>query len=261
MSFSVQKYNGQLICSTSPGFQTRNQSTIWCIQQANDIYNWKDFPQIIIHTGDFENNSLQYTYSKQHPQLQRLVPDFNFCHWREAGINDYNEIIQQIEEAGRSPPIIQKAGWIGNIHSNYFRRYPLYTLGQLHPNVLDIMEMTWNPRPSNYISLPDLVKKYSILIDIEGQGYSGRLKYLLWSHRPVLLVDRPHQEYFFPYLEKWVHYIPVERDLSDLVEKTLWCINNMEKAKEIAENAYAFSKIHLTREACYEQWNRIIQSV
>lgn len=38
---------------------------------------------------------------------------------------------------------------------------------------------------SQYISMPDLVRKYSILIDIEDSGYSGRLKYLLLSHRPV----------------------------------------------------------------------------
>jgi hypothetical protein len=37
---------------------------------------------------------------------------------------------------------------------------------------------------TNYISTDQLVSKYSILIDIEGTGYSGRLKHLLWSHRP-----------------------------------------------------------------------------
>jgi hypothetical protein len=111
---------------------------------------------------------------------------------------------------------------------------------------------------TKYISFEDLVKTYSILIDIEGNGYSGRLKYLLWSHRPILLVDRPHKEYFFEFLEEWKHYIPVKRDLSDLVEKTQLCLLNYSKALEIAENAYEFSKKYLTREACYKQWNNII---
>ena len=99
---------------------------------------------------------------------------------------------------------------------------------------------------------------YSILIDIEGRGYSGRLKYLLWSHRPLLIVDRPHKEYFFEYLKEWEHFIPVKRDLSDLIDKTLWCLNNYNEALIIAENAYQISKIYLTRDACYKQWNHII---
>jgi len=96
------------------------------------------------------------------------------------------------------------------------------------------------------------------LIDIEGNGYSGRLKYLLWSHRPLLIVERNQHEYFFDYLEQWVHYIPVNNDLSDLITKINWCFQNYEKALIIAENAYNFSKKYLTREACYFQWNNII---
>jgi glycosyltransferase involved in cell wall biosynthesis len=111
---------------------------------------------------------------------------------------------------------------------------------------------------TKYLSLPDLVKKYSILIDIEGRGFSARTKFLLWSHRPLIIVDRPHNEYFFEYLKEWEHFIPVRRDLSDLVEKTNWILNNYDKALEIAENAYQFSKQYLTREACYKKWNDVI---
>ena len=113
---------------------------------------------------------------------------------------------------------------------------------------------------NKYISLPDLVEKYSVLIDIEGRGYSGRLKYLLWSHRPIIIIDRPHKEFFFKDLIEWEHYIPVKRDLTDLLDNVKWCINNHDKAKIIAENAYIFSKKNLTREACFEHWNEIITS-
>ena len=113
---------------------------------------------------------------------------------------------------------------------------------------------------TTYLSMPELVKRYSILIDVEGGGWSARLKFMLWSHRPLMLVDRPHKEYFFEHLVPWVHYIPVKRDMSDLVEKTQWCFDNYGKALAIAENAYNFSKQHLTREACYAQWNKVVTS-
>jgi hypothetical protein len=43
-----------------------------------------------------------------------------------------------------------------------------------------------------------------------------------------------------------------------LGEKTKWCIDNYDKALEIAKNAYEFSKNYTTREACYAQLNYII---
>ena len=140
-------------------------------------------------------------------------------------------------------------------------------IGYNNKELFDFYSMSWSKsnnimlNSTKYISTPDLVKKYSILIDIEGNGYSGRLKYLLWSHRPVLLVDRPHKEFFFEFLKEWVHFIPVKRDLSDLIEKTKWCLDNYDKALQIAENAYQFSKNYLTREACYNKWNDIISKL
>lgn len=143
-------------------------------------------------------------------------------------------------------------------------RTKLLEIGNNNKDLFDIFDMYWinsgNIRlnSNKYISTPELVKKYSILIDIEGNGYSGRVKHLLWSHRPLLLVDRPHKEFFFEFLKEWEHYIPVKRDLSDLIEKTKWCLENYDKALIIAENAFQFSKLYLTRDACYDKWNNII---
>jgi hypothetical protein len=37
-------------------------------------------------------------------------------------------------------------------------------------------------------------------------------------------------------LEPWVHYVPLEKDFNDLEEKYNWCLNNIDKCKEIANN-------------------------
>jgi hypothetical protein len=141
----------------------------------------------------------------------------------------------------------------------------MMAIGNAHPEWFDFMDMKWirsgniQLRSTKYISTPDLVKTYSMLIDIEGAGpYSARLKTLLWSHRPLLFVERPGKEFFFEHLKAWTHYIPVKRDLSDLLEKTKWCIENYEKAFIIGENAFQFSQIYLTRKHCYSTWNCII---
>jgi hypothetical protein len=264
MTFVFKKENRKLVFKDYGGYETRNPSTIWCIQQADKIYNWNDFPEKQIFTTDSESNFFHYTYSKQNNYLN-LVPDFNFHSWPQVGINDYEELYKSIDKKGRTPFNINKVGWIGNINTHPFRK-KLLEIGNTNTDLMDIFDCgNWFKQSNSillgnnkYISTPDLVSTYSILLDIEGNGYSGRLKHLLWSHRPVILVDRPHNEYFFEYLKEWEHYIPVNRDLTDLVEKIKWILENYDKALIIAENAYNFSKKYLTREACYKQWNYII---
>jgi hypothetical protein len=262
MSFCVSKINSKLIFKDLGGYETRNPSTFWCIQKADEKYNWNDFNEIVIHTGDYEENKNNYTYSKN-DSYNNLVPDFNFHSWPQVGIDDYEKTVKEINNAGLNNYEINKVGWIGNKNTNNMRE-KLIEIGDKNKELFDIFEMNWinsgNMRlnSSKYISTPELVEKYSILIDIEGVGYSGRLKFLLWSHRPLLLVDRPHKEFFFEFLKEWEHYIPVKRDLSDLIEKTKWCLDNYDKALIISENAFNFSKLYLTRDACYDKWNSII---
>lgn len=269
--FVVRKEKGVLIHYEIGGYESRNESTLWCLKQADARYQWPDFNQIVIHTTDYEHPPSQYTYdeneytySKKH-SLDRLVPDFNFHGWAQVGINDYEEFVKQIDEAGTKSYEVNKVGWIGNTNTHKARG-ALFAFGKQYPHLCDIMDSgNWWVNPDDiklnskqYMSTPELVAKYAIVLDIEGNGYSGRLKHLLWSHRPLLLVDRSHQEYFFKHLHEWEHYIPVKRDLSDLHEKIKWCMDHYPKACAIAEQAYQFSKKHLTREACYQQWNKII---
>jgi len=268
--FTVKKLNRELIFNDLGGASDRNQSTIWCIVEADKVYNWIDFNEITIYSYDYEFYGWDtYTYSKQNA-YHKLVPDFNFHAWPGAGISDYNELIKDIDAAGKQPYEQSKVGWIGSIsHPN---RDILLEIGHNNKELFDFKRWGhWHyatlnniPDPNSkyvaspYISTPDLVKTYSMLIDVEGEGYSARVKHLLWSHRPLLLQDRPHKEYFYEFMKEWEHYIPVKRDLSDLVEKTQWCLNNYSEALKIAENAYQFAKTYLTREACYAQWNKII---
>lgn len=263
MSFYVEKKNGVLSMNDLGGYESRNTSTFWCINEANKKYNWPDFEPILINTDDVNEKNNTYSYSKPNASFDKLIPDFNFHSWPRVGINDYTETIELISKNGKTPAHVNKVGWIGSTGIE-IRQY-LKHYGDRFRLLFDYKNIQWKPinentrlTADNYVSLPDLVKNYSMLIDIEGAGYSGRLKYLLWSRRPVLIVDRPYKEFFFEHLKEWVHYIPVKRDLSDLVEKSIWCKYNYDKAIKIAEQAYSFAQQHLSREACFVKWNDII---
>uniref|UniRef100_A0A6C0HS80 Glycosyl transferase CAP10 domain-containing protein n=1 Tax=viral metagenome TaxID=1070528 RepID=A0A6C0HS80_9ZZZZ len=260
--FVACKKNGKLLFKNIHEIQTRNISTMKCMYEADKIYNWGDFV-ITIRTSDTCANH-EYGYAKN--TLYRLIPDFNFWGWPEVGINNYSVTVNEIMMAGEEPFLSNKIGWIGNLNTSIIRK-KLFNFSKKYPTMMDIISMKWSQstllklNATQYLSMTDLVKKYAFLIDVEGYGYSGRLKYLLWSQRPILVVDRPYKEYFFENLKEWEHYIPVKRDLTDLHEKMMWCFTNTEKANEIAQNALTFSKKHLTREACYAKWNDVIQTL
>ena len=264
MPFTVNKENGLLNIMDYGGYESRNDSMIWLLMEANKIYNFPNFKtQMIIFSNDCETNPHVYNITNE-TETVNTVPDFNFKACPEVGIDDYEDTINRMHIAGCKDALIQKVGWIGNPNTNQMR-HKLLELGENNKDMYDFYGMDWVnvgkqclETKSKYLSLPELVKKYAILIDIEGNGYSGRLKYLLWSHRPVLLVERPHKEFFSDKLIPFVHYIPVDRDLSNLYERTKWIMDNPEKATEITNNAFEFCKKYLTREASYKRWNEVI---
>lgn len=270
---TVQKSDGKLIFIDAGGYQTRNVSTIWCIQQADKIYNWKDFPKITIKTGDFISGDSEkllreriYGYSSaSNNSYNNLIPDFNFHYWPQVGFDDYEKITHELAQIGTTECEIKKAGWVGCLQTSH-KRVILHNIGQKNQNIMDIIGMNWTSASNNnqiqkstiYISLHELIQKYALLIDVEGYGYSGRFKYLLWSRRPVIFVKRKFNEYWFKELKEWIHYIPCNEDLSNIVDIINWSLDNYDEAMQIAENAYEFAKIHLTRNASYIRWNEII---
>ena len=206
--------------------------------------------------GNENENDKQYSmcYNKNNPNLKKYCgPDWVFYHWPSANILHFEETKNNIMlEYNKNPiPSIEKVGWFGNIYSplndviEYKTRPLLKKIGDENPELFDIVHISpihgiINNNIPNYLSLPDLIK-YKYLIDIGGNGYSGRLKLLLFSKRPLLLVDRDYVEYFHDDLIPYIHYIPVKNDLSDLLEQINWMKLNPEKSLEIADNAFNYA--------------------
>ena len=259
---TIEKRGGILRCLNAEGFQTRAPSTLWCAQQADAAHVWPDFCPVELHIEDKGGDAL-LSYSKQNPNTaadyDRIIPDFTFRHWNECGMGDYDALVAQISAAGLVAPARDMVGWVGNLATNPMRRR-LFELGQQRPDLLDIRAIDWEKNRTSYLSLPALVSMFGILIDVEGAGWSARTKFLFWSHRPLILVERPHKEYYYEHLRAWQHYVPVKRDLSDLLEQVAWVQQHPVEAQVIAENAYTFAQEHLTRTAAWRQWDRVIRA-
>lgn len=189
------------------------------------------------------------------------APDFVFWNWPEVGIADYTQMTGEMLSVGANEPEDGRLFWIGNTATSPYRdRLMEIAAGDPRIHAVDV---TWkkDDRPeawaddklmgtqaTNYVSLPDHCR-YRYLIDIEGIGFSGRLKLLFFSGRPVFLQERPWREFYFDRIEPFVHYIPVARDLSDLSARLDWAEAHPEECRRIAANARDFAAEHLTREA------------
>lgn len=208
--------------------------------------------------GDVAAGRSEYSmcYRRDIPELRDFCgPDWTFVHWPSAGVAAFERTRDDIVEASRTEP--QKpgiAGWIGHVHLREWgqcdedvnereTRPKLLALskGEL-AGKLEVTHVSAKDPPSLRVPMPQLVRTYGILVDIGGIGYSGRLKYLLFSGRPLLLVDRAYVEYFHEDLKPYVHFVPVRADLQDLGERIDWVRAHPEEAAAIAQRASDFAR-------------------
>ncbi len=262
----VKKKRGNLIFKEiKKGFEGRNDSMIKLMKLADSKYTFPDFKKIYFSTGDIYNSNTNYSYSSM--SGEGTFPDFVFDKWSNVGIRSYEELTFELLRLNLNGPCINKVGWIGNSNVASIRK-KLIEMGVANSNIFEFMDSgNWEVGKSvdrldttghAYISVPQLCQKYKVLIDVEGGGYSGRLKLLLHAGRPLLLVDRPHKEFFFKSLEPYKHYVPVKRDLSDLLEKTRWIFDNSEKVEMIGLNARKFAMSNLSVDAALKRFEEIV---
>jgi hypothetical protein len=84
-----------------------------------------------------------------------------------------------------------------------------------------------------------LTNSYKYLVDIDGNSnaWSALFEKLL-SGSVVLKVASPNnfRQWYYDELIPWVNFVPIDSDMSDLVEKVHWLHKNDDEARKIGEN-------------------------
>eukprot|EP00933_Yihiella_yeosuensis_P025640 TRINITY_DN19890_c0_g1_i1.p1 TRINITY_DN19890_c0_g1~~TRINITY_DN19890_c0_g1_i1.p1 ORF type:complete len:270 (-),score=30.81 TRINITY_DN19890_c0_g1_i1:21-830(-) len=93
--------------------------------------------------------------------------------------------------------------------------------------------------------------RFKFILIVPGVTQSSSLTNALRSGSVPVMVSHPTYEYLFPSLEPWVHYVPIQADLSDLQEIMQKLIGDDVLARSIAENAQQLAEQRLRPEATY----------
>uniref|UniRef100_A0A7S3KVU8 Glycosyl transferase CAP10 domain-containing protein n=1 Tax=Amphora coffeiformis TaxID=265554 RepID=A0A7S3KVU8_9STRA len=105
------------------------------------------------------------------------------------------------------------------------------------PEVIDGFNLT-----SRVLSMQDILS-YKGIIVLEGNDVSSGLKWALLSSSVVLMPEPLFTSWAMEeLLEPWIHYIPIERDFSDLDEKVAWMIRHDAEARRISYRATLWIK-------------------
>jgi hypothetical protein len=250
MKFDIK--NGILRADLYKGFLRRNLITMSMIMDAidTDFYQKRKFSFWIL-TGDhiyLKKNNLFYYCIDDDSKLPWCIPDFAFHSWPEANITSYTEECAKIQYHSKKPPIHNKLFWAGNL-STHFTRQLFYNAFKDDTSRFEIHVVDTSKKDYMLNIVPMYEQlDYKYLIDLQGNGYSGRLKYLLHSGRLLFIQERKWKSYYHFKLKPFVHYIPVKEDFSDLYDQLNWAENNPIKVAEIIQHATDFALTELKYE-------------
>lgn len=267
-SLAFRKVNGKLEFISCRNYETRNESTARLISTADYLYCFKDFGWVLVNTDDRDHGSTYHglnllSYCTNSDSYNHVVPDFLFDSWPQTQFDDYGIATNKLAADGDIAPETDLLGWRGAMtHPN--RRHLLQFTDK---SKYDIEEIVWNRSDparlvcNNFVSMTDAPKKWRYLIDVEGNGWSARVKVFLFSKRVLFLQDRPYKEWWYDKLIPWVHYVPVASDLSDLETNLNIIKNDSVLEDQIRFGAYDFANRNLKRANAIIRWADIINAL
>lgn len=182
----------------------------------------------------------------------QLIPVINM-HYKN--IPWKNRLEQMVWRGGANDGAYTQKNWTqfprGTLVSLSKETYPRLinaNFSLYHPWTVSDQNFFMNNIPPSSL-LPTKQMEYKYQIDID--GVTATFTALSWKLLSGSLVFKQQSNdimWFHYALKPWEHYIPVDRNLTDVADKIMWAIEHDEKAKEIADNGRQFALTHLMPE-------------
>lgn len=103
--------------------------------------------------------------------------------------------------------------------------------------------------------------QYKYQLNVDGTVAAYRFPFLMTGGSTVMKQDSGYYEHFYSQLQPWQHFIPVQEDLSDLLDQIEWAKSHDVEAQNMAKAAKAFAadQLHPQRVICYHA--KLLQSL
>ncbi|XP_062403997.1 protein O-glucosyltransferase 3 [Sardina pilchardus] len=102
--------------------------------------------------------------------------------------------------------------------------------------------------------------KYKYQVNVDGTVAAYRFPYLMLGGSLVLKQKSPYYEHFYTHMEPGKHYIPVDRNLSDLIQKIKWAKDHDAEAETIAKEGQRLARELLQPHRLYCYYYLVLQT-
>ena len=166
-------------------------------------------------------------------------------------------------------------------HINDHPRLKIPVLGALFPDHLDskvdgihskvtkhggpdaaklgkMLDDLYNGEKFNFLGYQDQ-NKYKYIVSLDGNGAAWTRPLYISFSSSLLLYQTDYVQWFQPALQQDIHYLPVERDLSNLLEQINWAKENESEVIEMIKNANIVANKCFTPAAIKEHLRYILK--
>ncbi|XP_050101095.1 O-glucosyltransferase rumi homolog [Anopheles aquasalis] len=238
------------------------------------IINCRDWPQIHRHWN--KEKTPVFSFSKTDEYLDIMYPAWAFWEGGPAislyptGLGRWDEHRESIKKAAERVP------WQNKKAMAFFRgsrtsdeRDALVLLSREQPSLVDAQytknqawkspQDTLNAEPASEVSLEEHCR-YRFLFNFRGVAASFRFKHLFLCRSLVFHVGDEWQEFFYPSLKPWVHYVPVpvrssQAQLDALIR---FFRKHDDEARAIAERGFRHVWQHLRMKDVQCYWKKLL---
>lgn len=191
------------------GHQTRHEIMVNSIREAVKKRPVSCTKRFYLFTGDslpqnFVSEWKVLSTVGTRSDFDNIVPDAHSFAWPEIGVSNFSlsnmEMLKRSQEFLSQGKVLKKVYWRGLLSQNPLR---LDFFNQVKENKnFDVLDTSM----AQFKSMQD-IGEYSVLVDLPGQGFSGRLKHIIFSGRPVVVYPRAQWDWASLQLEPGIHYI------------------------------------------------------
>lgn len=224
---------------------------------------WRDW-RVRVHTHDYPTHRdgsgdlLEFQTVSEAGVGGGLFPDWVFGGWWHMGMDEWDPFVRDLAEAGRVPPSDKRAYWKG-AHLNVHQRAVYSELCVSQPDRFAGGFMSWGPSGAcgNFTPMREQCR-HAVLVDLTGVGYSGRLKMLAFTGRPLIVAQRRWWSWADgEILARGLHF-GAREDLSDLPEVYDGIVGDLEGACRRAAELRDFCLREMTFERACRQAAKVI---